>query len=399
VQSAKKSALDDLVSQIKVQVASTSILNQIEIDKKLSEQYEQVIQTTAADEIEEFELVDAWEDENNYWVYYRLSIARYKAIKEEQKRNATTLAADYFKKGKEAESADQRLQALNFYFQALRSIEKYLAEPIRISLEGRDVLLGNEIYASLQLLLNKIKISVMPSEVLVNRRVNQSEQPLIAMAEFRDLKKPAKGIPLYAQFEKGSGVLHSNLTTSEQGSAKVLINKIDSKALEQTISVTVHVDALSGSASSPIFTLVTRSLSLPSAHVVLRVQRPVVYLTAEEKSFGMEKANFQITSRLKNLLANNGFEFTDNKRGADLWFDVKSDAEKGSVTGSIYVTYLTSNIKVMSVKEGKEIYATTLDRVKGYGLDYEKSSVDAYNKTIEALETELIDEILDTVLQ
>ncbi len=239
----------------------------------------------------------------------------------------------------------------------------------------------------------------MPSEVLVNRRVNQSGQSLMAMAEFHDLQKPANGIPLYVQFEKGSGSLHANLTTSDQGAAKVLINKIDSKALEQTISVKVDVDALSGSASSPIFTLVTKSLSLPSAYVVLKVQRPVVYLTAEEKSFGLDKMNFQITSRLKNLLANNGFEFTENKGNADLWFDVKSDAEKGSITGSIYVTYLTSSIRVVTVKEGKEIYETTLDRVKGYGLDYDKSSVDAYNKTIEALETERIDEILDTVLQ
>jgi hypothetical protein len=163
--------------------------------------------------------------------------------------------------------------------------------------------------------------------------------------------------------------------------------------------VALDVNGLSGSASSPIFALVIKSLSLPRASVVLKVQRPVVYVTAAEKSFGMDKANFQITSRLKNLLVNNGFEFTENKRNADLWFDVKSDAEKGSITGSIYVTYLTSIIKVMTVKEGKEIYATTLDRVKGYGLDYDKSSVDAYNKTIEALETERIDEILDTVLQ
>jgi arginine repressor len=83
--SAKKSALDDLVSQIKVNVSSTSVLSQLEVDRKLQEQYEQIIQTTAADEIEEFELVDAWEDPTNYWVYYRLSISRYRQIKEEQK--------------------------------------------------------------------------------------------------------------------------------------------------------------------------------------------------------------------------------------------------------------------------------------------------------------------------
>ena len=89
IQAAKKSALDDLVSQIKVNVSSTSVLNQLEVDKKLTEQYEQIIKTTAADEIEEFEMVDAWEDGRNYWVYYRLSVSRYRQIKEEQKRDAT----------------------------------------------------------------------------------------------------------------------------------------------------------------------------------------------------------------------------------------------------------------------------------------------------------------------
>jgi hypothetical protein len=69
------------------------------------------------------------------------------------------------------------------------------------------------------------------------------------------------------------------------------------------------------------------------------------------------------------------------------------------VSGSIYITYLTGVIKVTAMKEGKEIYATTLDRVKGYGLDYDKSSVDAYNKALESLEKERIKELLNTVLQ
>lgn len=131
----------------------------------------------------------------------------------------------------------------------------------------------------------------------------------------------------------------------------------------------------------------------------MKVERPVVYITANEKSFGEEKNILQITNKLKNLLANNGFEFTENKNSADLWFDVKANAEQGSVTGSIYVTYLTSIIKVVTVKENKEIYATTLDRIKGYGLDYPKSSVDAYNKALETLEKEKITELISTVLQ
>jgi hypothetical protein len=370
----------------------------MELDKKFKEQYEQIIQTTAADDIEEFELVDAWEDASNYWVYYRLSIARYREIKEEQKRNATILATDYVKKGREAEKENQNLQAINFYFQAFRSIEKYLGEPIRVNIEGEDVLLVNDTYASIQRLLDKIIIRVDPSEIMLNRRVNQTDHTVIAKGFYKD-GRIAEGLPLKATFEKGEGDIYPDYKIDENGNAKILINRIGSRELEQTISVKVNIDALSGTSASPIYALIAKTLQVPGAHVMLKVQRPVVYLTADEKSLGSMKVNTQITNKLKNLLANNGFEFTEDKGAADLWFDVKADSEKGSVSGSIYITYLTGVIKVTAMREGKEIYATTLDRVKGYGLDYDKSSVDAYNKALETLEKERVREIIATVLQ
>ncbi len=398
IQSAKKSALDDLISQIKVNVSSTSVLSFMEADKKVQEQYEQIIQTTAADDIEEFELVDAWEDANNYWVYYRLSISRYRQIKEEQKRNATTLATDYFKKAREAEKAAEHLQAISYYFQSFRSIEKYLGEPIRINVDGQDVLLVNETYASIQRLLDKMIVKVNPTEIEINRRVNQSEHTVLAKATYKD-GKPASGLPLKALFEKGEGDIYPEYKADEKGSAKILINKIGSKEVEQIVGVKVNIDALSGTSSSPVYTLIAKTLNVPRAQVMMKVQRPVVYLSADEKSLGSNKSNYQITNKLKNLLSSNGFEFTEDKRTADLWFDVKADSEKGSVSGSIHITYLTGVIKVMAVKEGKEIYATTLDRVKGYGLDYDRSSVDAYNKALETLEKERVSELIATVLQ
>jgi hypothetical protein len=399
IQAAKKSALDDLVSQIKVTVSSTSVLNQLEVDKKLSEQYEQIIKTTAADEIEEFELAGAWEDVTNYWVYYRLSISRYRQIKEEQKRDATLLATDYFKKGKQADQNNERLQAIQFYFQAFRSIEKYLGEPIRVTIDDKDLLLTNEIYASIQATLDKIKLQVTPSSIALNRRVNQQAQTVTAKAIYKDLNTPAIDLSLAAAFEKGAGDIFPTYKTNQKGEVKILINKISSKDVEQTVSVKVDIDALSGSSQSPIYTLISKTLIVPKAQIDLKVQRPIVYLTSDERSFGFTKSNSQITNKLKNLLANNGFEFTENKNLADLWFDVKANSEKGSLTGSIYATYLTCVIKVTTVRESKEIYSATLDRIKGYGLEYDKASVDSYNKALDTLEKERITELLNTVLQ
>jgi len=206
IQAAKKSALDDLVSQIKVNVSSTSVLNQLEVDKKLTEQYEQIIKTTAADEIEEFELVGVWEDVTNYWVYYRLSISRYRQIKEEQKRDATLLATDYFKKAKQADLNNERLQAIQFYFQAFRSIEKYLGEPIRVTIDDKELLLTNEIYAAIQTTLDKIKLQVTPSSIALNRRVNQQAQTVTVKAIYKDLNKPAIDLSLATQTWRDSFV-------------------------------------------------------------------------------------------------------------------------------------------------------------------------------------------------
>lgn len=399
IQSAKKSALDDLVSEIKVQVSSTSVLSQLDVNKEFSERYEQIIQTTAADEIEEFEIVDAWEDETNYWIYYRLSISRYRQIKEEQKRNASLLATDYYKKGLESERNEERLQAIGFYFQSLRTVEKYLAEPIRATVEGQDILLVNEVYAKIQTLLDKMVVSVNPAEISINRRVAQVAQAVTANVLMKDTNKPGKDVPLAASFVKGAGVVFPEYIADANGQAKILINKIDSRDLEQTVGVKVNIDALSGAANSPVYSLIAKTFKVPSAYVVMKVQRPVVYLQSEERSLGFTKSNYQLSNKLKNLLSNSGFEFSDDRSKADLLLEVKSDSERGSVNGSIHITYLTSEIKVYTAREGKVIYATTLDRVKGYGLDFDRSSQDAYNRGLETLEKEKFNELLNTVLQ
>jgi LPP20 lipoprotein len=399
LQSAKKSALDDLVSEIKVTVSSTSVLSQMDINKEFSEKYEQIIQTTAVDEIEEFEQVDAWEDDRNYWVFYRLSKQRYKEIKDQQKRDAVTLAMDFFVKAKQSDRAGESVQALSFYFQGFRAIEKYLAEPIRLEYEGKEILLTNEIYASIQQLLDRMHLVANPSSITLNRRVAQSDQAVVVKASFKDSGKEIPDLPLKAAFEKGAGDVFPEYKTDGAGLAKILLTKISARDLEQSVGVKVNLMALAGQNASDIYTLVAEKLTVPKADILLKVQRPLVYLTSMEKSLGVDKSNRQLSNRIRNYMANSGFEFTDERDKAELWMDVSADSEKGAVSGSIYITYVTAVIKVATLKDNKEIYATTLDRIKGYSLDFDRSSQEAYNKSLETLEKEKLPELLNAILQ
>ncbi len=399
VQEAKKSALEDLVSEIKVNVSGTSVLSQIDANKEFQEKYEQIIKTTAADEIEEFEQVDSWQDDRNYWVYYRLSKQRYKEIKDEQKRNAVSIGLDFFTKAKQAERNNDPVLALGFYYQGFRAIEKYLAEPIRLEFEGKEILLTSEVIASMQMLLDKMEISVSPAEVTLNRRVSIDDQSFTARAYDKATKKKIADLPLRAMFEKGAGNVFPDYKTDAGGSVKILLTKISSRDLEQTVSIKVNPLSFAGGTATKIDSLVVQKLVVPRATILLNVQRPLVYVSSVERSLGNVKSAQQVTNKIKNYLANAGFEFTDQKGKAELALDVDANSEKGAVSGSIFITYVTAVIRVSSVKDNKEIYATTLDRVKGFSLDFERSSQEAYNKSLEILEKEKLPELLNSILQ
>jgi hypothetical protein len=399
IQSAKSSALEDIISEIRVTVSSTSVLSQIDANKEFQEKYEQIIKTTASDELQEYEQVDAWEDDQNYWVYYRLSKQRYKEIKDEQKRNAVTLALDFFTKAKQSERAGDDIQALGFYFKGFGAIEKYLGDPIRLEYEGKEILLTNEIYASIQQILDRIQLVANPAEIMLNRRVASGTETVVVTAVYKDSKKAIPDLPLKAAFEKGAGDVFPEYKTDASGQSKILITKISSKDVEQTVGVKVNMLNFAGANASPIYSLVAERMVAPKVNVLLKVQRPIVYITSEERTLGANKSNDQITNRVKNFLTSSGFEFTDSRGKAELWMDINANSEKGAVSGSIYITYVTAVIKVVTLSENKEIYATTLDRIKGYSLDYERSSQEAYNKSLEVLEKEKLPELLNAILQ
>jgi hypothetical protein len=399
VQEAKKSALEDLVSGIKVNVSSTSVLNQLDDGKGFSEKYQQMIQTTAADDIEEFEQVDVWQDDRNYWVYYRLSKQRYKEIKDQQKADAISLGLDFFTKARQSEKTNDPVTALGFYYQGFRAVEKYLAEPLRITFEGNDILLTNEIISSMQLLLDKMHLGVSPNQIMLNRIVAQSGQTVTAQVVDKATQKPIAGLPLLASFEKGAGDVFPDYKTDDRGSVKILLTKISSRDLEQTVAVKVNLLKFAGDNPSDIYSLVAQKIVVPKDIVIMNVQRPLVFLSSLEKNLGVDKANQQVANKIKNYLANSGFEFTADRTKAELALDVNSNSEKGAVSGSIYITYATSVIRVSSIKDNKEIYATTIDRVKGFSLDYERSSQDAYNKLLDSLDNQTLPEMLNAILQ
>jgi len=398
---AKNSALEDLISEIRVTVSATSALSILDAGKEFTEKYEQIIRTSVADDIEDFELAGSWEDENNYWVWYRLSKQRYQEIKENRKQAAASLALDFYLKAKKSEQEGNIALSIGFYLKALHALEKYLNEPVRVTAEGKEILINNEIITGLQLVLNRIGLSSVPTATIIPRRQTRNTEPFYVEVLDKQTGKQPADIPLKTIFEKGSGDLQKNYKTDLQDRTRLIINRITSEESEQIIKTQVDLESFVGNNTSEIAKLVLSRMLIPSASVTLTVKKPLIYLTADEKILGNPKSGFRITNFIRTYLTSKGFDFTDKAGEAELHIDISSNTEKGGISGSIQIVLLDAVIRILEtgVSAKKEIYSLSLDRIKGYSLDFERSSQDAYTKAIDILEKDKLPAMMSIILQ
>ena len=98
IQIAKDAALNDLASQIQVNIAGDLMQKIVEKSGLVQDEFVRQIQTSTRAELEGFELVDTYETDNAYWVYYRLSKELYAQQKLAKLHKAASLSLDLFKK-------------------------------------------------------------------------------------------------------------------------------------------------------------------------------------------------------------------------------------------------------------------------------------------------------------
>ena len=187
---AKRNALDDLLSEIRVTIQSVSILNQIDKNGTFKEEFESIIKSSVADEIENLELVDSYEDDEQYWVYYRIAKDDYASQKQRNREGAKKLSLQFFEKAQDAEVAKNYVTAIDFYLQSLLALKAYWGENIEVDYQGKSIFLSIESYTQLQRLLDQINL--VPNANTITFASLTDNKPLAVRVEDRDNVSIAK---------------------------------------------------------------------------------------------------------------------------------------------------------------------------------------------------------------
>jgi hypothetical protein len=269
---AKRNALDDLISEIRVTIQSISILNQMDKDGTFKEEFESTIKSTAADELENLELVGTYEDEQHYWVYYRILKTEYARQKAQNREMAQKMALQFFEKAKEAENAKSYVTAIDFYLQALLALKAYWGENVEVTYQGKTIFLGIESYTELQRLLDKINLSPNQSSMVFSS-AQENQLLVIKVADQDDL--PIAKIPLLINYlpQRDRPL---NYFSNDKGEASITVSLKDNVNLNQ-IEARLNLKSFSkGSADDRYYQYLMESLRCPTQKIDVVVPNTVM---------------------------------------------------------------------------------------------------------------------------
>lgn len=396
IESAKNNALNDLASEIKVSLESNTIYYQNESNKTFNEDFRSTIKTSIAADLEGYSLIDSWQGQNKYWVYYRLSKTEYFEQVEKKRLAAKKAGEEFYRLGIEAAEKGDVILSINHYFDAISAIKNYGPSAIEVLSEGQFVFLDQLIMSALQ-------------NLLVSIEIDNSEQPA-ALSYFNGFKtyyplqikrkgKIISGLPLESTSFNQYGEITEQYVTNEEGKISVSLIATDIKAPNVSNVVKVNVFAIAKNRVDAEFLNAKLSnLVYPRMELIVNVERPKLFVEHSEKEFGKRRSGEQLTGILVSELVKEGILIVDKKDKADLVLELDSDTKFQSKDENFTVVVLNYNISLSEVISKKSIFSITDGPIKGVNLDQDRASVKAYEKAEAEMYRKLVPKLKEAIL-
>ncbi len=399
MQAAKNIALADIISEISVNISSNSIIYQFEDNSGYKETYEAQIKLATKDYIEGYELVDSWENKEEYWVYYRLSKAEYQRRKREILDRAKNLSKDFYEKAKEAEKKYDINNALIYYVKAFEAIKKHIGEDLSVFTFDGKIYLDNAVYQSMQDIFSRIKI-VPEKDVYNIKALSSDNEPVFVKVKLRtDLEtQNISNLPITFSFPDISISKNENVLSLNNGKAECTIANMAPKGRVQIIKAELNTDIYLGddSPDNLLKKLINDSGVKPYGNINVVVKEIFAYLESQEMFLGNYNFNHPITRLFERELSENFFSFTKNIEDADVIIRIVSDVEKGSKLDkhNLHTAFLNCNIRIIKAASEIEIYNESLYDIKGIKSgSFEQAGQDAIAKAEKEIKNKIIPNI------
>lgn len=359
---AKKIALNDLISEIRVDVSSNSVLERFEDSKGYKEKFSQNIQSSAADDIEQFELVETWSDDNEYWVYYQLDKKVYEDFKKKRKDEAIRKGYDLWCRGNGMLSSGNLQGAFDLYCKGLKEIQPVANEELLCKHNGDVINIGNELYNSVLSIFDNVSIMADPSSLSATC-FHGVDTPVSLNVSRNNI--PLSGLVLKASFISGGGELSSIPPTGSAGETSVKINNITSKQSRQELRIgfdAAMLKQLKDTHFTPLYESLSAKVPYTGVDITAQTEPLKAYITVGEDT------NSTLIQAIKSYLSQNYFNIVEYPQDADVGITINSEFSEGlKIKGELYdmvEVYSSANIKILSYGNNAELLDYSTDKIR-----------------------------------
>lgn len=353
---ASQAALADIASQIAIKLENNSFLHIVDVDGKARDMFEDKIQSSMTAWLEGQELKETYQSDKSYYVYYTLDKNVYARKSEGRRKKAIQTGLDYLQKGQDAEDMMNLVQAVQLYAKGLEAVEPWTF----MDLTSNGMNIPVELYHAYTNVFSNMAITTNVVQV-EGESFKAISSPIAGC-----LSKDGNVIPnvkLKLAFVTGEGAVSQPMETDHTGTAEFYVTNITSKEKVQELRISIDdsfMDALPKS-----YHQLLQNQVWPSAKVTITLKSApltaYLYVNDDHDLEGLEQ-------RIGSLLTNNHFTMTEDPDAPQIFIDMSTKLNMGSVvTGGMYdlnTCYCTLILKIYNNKTDGLLLNYTVNQLK-----------------------------------
>ncbi|MBA2610377.1 MAG: LPP20 family lipoprotein [Bacteroidetes bacterium] len=383
---AKKNALYDLSSEIKVNISSNSVLYTVQNNNNFNENFNSLINLTNTDNIEGYQLVDSYENEKQYWVYYQLDKAEYANQKAQKKQQIISKATNLINLSFNDEKNKDFSSCLKKRIQAFGVLTPYLSEEISFdAAQTNGIKTVFDLTAIIQQQLQSISL-VQQKNLPVLKPYQLTYAPIVYGLELKT-KTPLQNFPFIVTSDEEKIKISEKTTTNNNGELQLKVNYVEPINQTAAFALSPDISSLMGSDSlgRAGITVLKQFIQTPSLKVQAKVNNIYIFVSASEKNFG-KPTNLNLVEAIISQKFN-GQEVQIVSKPADADYIIESVAEtqediSSDILESNYKIKLAALVISLQLKNNvtqEVIFKTQVNDVYGYANNLEKAGMNAYS--------------------
>ncbi len=378
---ARQSALSELASGISVNISSSSVLNQFELDNSYNEFFRDNIKVSVQQNLEGFEMVEEWETDDQYYVYYRLSKTLFEEIKQERIRSSLNVSVSKFEQARTMIEQGKTYDAMGFYIKAVQDIRNFLGDDLSAEIDGTSRTYSTFLIGEIMNQLRNLQIVYPMDKFIVKPGEDKADKAFDVMVKDSQ-GRPVSNLPVKTTFSWLPGKTYESITNTK-GIFQIIPERILPGLINETITTVIDMKKISENHTQDfliqrLFTDVSDSRYELPVKVI-----PPVFLISIDNRHGRALSS-SVYNEFSELLVQDGICITPHDGVQDYNLLVNLDIFEENQVGSRYTNKLKATL-VVEDGNGNTLHSSMVNDVSGVGITASGAIDDAFKSFMGAV--------------